>query len=166
MHVTYRKPLQPALLAFARLLIPNLLLGQQDRRSFVRIEAGRAEIHDPSSSGAAVALHLGRKADREGVVRWDLGASYSAADEGYFTLEFGAEVRPFAHAFITPVVGVGAGLLTEPEFTGQIIRATLALEAELSEVLALRLGGQIGGHGGERGPHLVFGGLEFRGRGS
>jgi hypothetical protein len=82
------------------------------------------------------------------------------------TLRSSSEPRcaPWARAWITPVVGVGLGLLTEPEFTGEIIRGTLALELEVSNRLALRVGGQLGRHGGQRGPHVLFGGLELRGR--
>jgi hypothetical protein len=164
MHSTSCKPLLTAVLASAVLLIPDLLFGQQQRRGFWRIEAGRADIHRASSTGMVAALRLGRRADSLGVLRIDLGASYSGADEGYLTVEFGAEVRPLARARVTPVLGVGVGLLSEPEFTGEIVRGTLALEVEVASGVAVRLGGQLGRHGGQRGPNVLFGGLELRGR--
>ena len=140
------------------------LNAQDQPRGFLRLEAGRAEIHRASSTGIAVAFRIGRRLEPRGLARVELGASYSAADEGYRTVEVGAEVRPLAGARLTPVAGVGAGLLLEPEFTGEVIRATVAIDIVIAPRAGLRLGAQVGEHGGARGPTVFFGGLELRGR--
>ncbi len=145
-------------------LVTGAVAAQREPRSFLRLEIGRAEIHRASRTGAAVGLRVGRRVDARGITRLELGASYSGADEGYAVLEVGAEVRPLATGRVTPVVGVGAGFLVEPTFRGEVLRGTAALEVEVSERIALRLGGQLGHHGGERGPHTVFFGIEWRGR--
>lgn len=138
-------------------------LAQREPTRFVRLEVGQAEIHRPSSTGGVVALRLGRRLERSGVARLDLGASFSGADEGYLTVEGEVELRPLAARRMTPVVGVGAGLLAEPEFSGAVLRAALAVEAELTMRTAMRVGYQVAGHGGERGPHVWFAGMEVRG---
>lgn len=137
---------------------------QREPQSFIRFEAGRAEIHRASSTGVALALRAGRRIDRQGVARLDLGASYSGADEGYWTVEVGGELRLLARSHLTPVAGVGIGLLLEPEFSGEVIRATLAFDVKVGSRAAVRLGAQLGTHGGARGPNVLFGGIELRGR--
>lgn len=137
---------------------------QDGPRSFLRVEAGRADIHRSSSTGVMFTLRLARRIDRGGIARLEVGASYSAADEGYLTLEMGGELRPFTSGPLTPVVGVGIGLLTEPEFTGELVRGTLALEIQVSPRTAVRLGAQVGQHGGARGPNAYFGAVEVRRR--
>jgi hypothetical protein len=136
----------------------------QEPARFVRIESGQSEIHRPSRTGAAVALRAGRPLERTGVVRVELGATVSGADEGYVTAELGLELRPFAAARVTPVVGAGAGILAEPEFSGSVLRGTVAVEVELTTRTAARVGYQAAGHGGERGPNVWFVGFEVRGR--
>jgi len=153
-----------ALPLISSLAVTSALTAQQEPRSFVRLEVGRAEIHRASSTGAIIGLHLGRRADAAGIARLELGASYSGADEGYVALEVGGELRPLAKGRITPLLGVGAGVLLEPEFSGEMVRGTLALEAEVSVRVALRLGAQLGQHGGARGPNTIFIGIETRGR--
>jgi hypothetical protein len=130
---------------------------------FIRVELGQAEIHRPSGTGAEVALRVGRRLEPSGLARVDLGTSYSGADEGYVTLDVGLELRPLAATRGTPVVGVGAGLLVEPEFSGTVLRAGVALEVEVTIRTALRVGYQAAGHGGEMGPRVWFVGLERRG---
>ena len=111
-----------------------------------------------------IGLRLGRRADAEGIARLELGASYSGADEGYVALDVGGELRPLAKGRFTPIVGVGVGVLGEPDLTGEMLRGTLALEVEVSVRVAIRLGAQLGQHGGARGPNTIFIGIESRGR--
>lgn len=69
------------------------VLAQQEPARFLRFEVGQADIHRGSSTGGAVALRIGRRLERSGAARLDLGASYSGADEGFVTLEVGVELR-------------------------------------------------------------------------
>jgi len=146
-------------------LTTRALAAQQEPRGFLRLEIGQAEIHRASSKGAAIGLRLGRRVGARGIVRFELGAAYSRADAGYGVFEIGAEVRPFAKIGVTPVAGVGAGYLVEPAFRGEMLRGTLALEVEVTQRAALRLGVHVAQHGSERGPHTLFVGIETRGRG-
>ena len=151
-------------------VLPALLLllaasrpaaAQQKPRNSFRLEAGKAEIHSASNTGGMLGLRFARRLGDGGVVRTELGASYSSADENYFALDAGAEVRPLARYRVTPALGVGAGFIVEPEFRGELLRGTVALDTELSAHLALRIGAQLGYHGGERGPHSLFLGVEI-----
>ncbi|MGH7673829.1 MAG: hypothetical protein ACREMV_01040 [Gemmatimonadales bacterium] len=127
----------------------------------VRFELGSAEIHSSERDGAWLGGRVGRRLDGRGVVRLDGGITWSSADEGFATLELGLELRPLPRAVVTPVLGVGVGVLAEPEFTGEELRAFAGLDVRVGAQLTLRAAVQRAEHGGEEGPNVLFGGFQL-----
>ena len=149
------------LLAGLALCAAALPLSAQQYRGFGRLEFGQAEIHRASGTGPWAALRIGRRLGTGDVARLELGASTSGADEGFLTLELGAELR-LTVGRAALFVGPGAGLLIEPEFAGPVFRLAAGAELRVADRAALRAGAQAGRHGGTRGPNLVFAGIELR----
>jgi hypothetical protein len=74
----------------------------------------------------------------------------------------GIEARLCRSCRVSPVLGMGGGLLAEDEYGGTFGRATAGLEAALTPRLVLRATVQAGTHDGQAGPHHAAIGLGWR----
>ncbi len=129
---------------------------------FLRVEAGQAEPHNWSDKGGWLGIRVARQVDQTGYLRFDAGIAYSSADENFLTLELGLEAKPLPLAVFTPFIGASVGLLTEPEFGGEVFRVVFGVAVNpRARAPRLRFGVQRGRHGGVSGPHVFFGGIEF-----
>lgn len=126
---------------------------------YVRFELGSAEIHRAETDGVWVGGRLGRRLGERGTLRVDGGITWSDADEGFAALDLGLELRPLPRGRVTPVLGAGVGILGEPEFTGEVLRAFVGLDVRLGPRLAVRAAVQRAQHGGEQGPDILYGAL-------
>ena len=97
----------------------------------------------------------------------DLGGGGLRAEAGlaissYRALDVGIEARLCRSCRVSPVLGVGGGLMGEEDYGGAFARATAGLEAVLAPRLVLRATVQAGTHDGQAGPHLAAVGLGWR----
>jgi hypothetical protein len=129
---------------------------------FIEAEFGRADIHDREAEGNWLAVRVGRRLDASGYARLGLGYTTSSADGGFGTLELGIELQPLPRTVVTPFLGLGAGFLGESDFFGTMVRVTLGVDVRLQRHISIRGGIQRGSHGGEPGPNVIFGGVDFR----
>jgi hypothetical protein len=120
-------------------------------------EPAWGRIHDDDEA-AAGSLRVFRAFDRGGRLRAQLGLTLSS----YGALDVGVEARLCRSCRVSPVLGVGGGLLAEDEYDGGFLRATAGLEAVLAPRLVLRATVQAGTHDGQAGPHLAALGLGWR----
>ena len=123
--------------------------------------AGASRIHDRDTSTAA-ALRLWRLFGPGEAVAAGVGGAAGGSDEGFILVDAGAELRACSRCAVAAFAGAGAGLLSEPEFTGLALRGSAGLEVRLAPAAALRLEGQLGSHDGEAGPHLLVAGIAVR----
>jgi hypothetical protein len=114
-----------------------------------------ASIHSSELTAPAGALRLGRALDRSGVLTATFGLGGSSADAGFATADLGLEIQLPGHPTIAPSLGVKAGLLLEEGFAGEMLAVTAGLGYRLAPRQWLRVGGQLGRHGGVSGPHQV-----------
>ena len=129
---------------------------------YVKGEFGRADIHAQKAEGSWLAIRLGRRLDSSGYAWLDLGFTTSSADGGFGTLELGVELQLFPLSVVTPLLGFGAGIFGESDFSGGMVRFTLGVDARLQRHISVRAGIQRGWHGGAPGPNVIFGGIELR----
>ena len=116
---------------------------------------GRTHEDDEAAAGS---LRVFRALDRGG--RWRAQAGLTASSYG--TLDLGIEARLCRSCRVSPVLGVGGGLMGEDESDGTFARATAGIEAVLAPRLVLRATVQAGTHDGQAGPHLAAMGLGWR----
>jgi hypothetical protein len=143
------------LLALVLLFIAPVAKAEGLRPWMVSGAGGLAAIHETSRTGPFLGIQVHRIlwGDR---LRLDAGALVAAADEGFGDLGVGIEFRLCSEPCTAAgYIGVGAGVLSEPEFGGGSFRLDGGLEVRLSERNVLRLGVQGGTHGGRSGPHLI-----------
>ena len=109
---------------------------------------GRTHDDDEAAAGS---LRVFRALDRGG--RWRAQAGLTVSSYG--TLDLGIEARLCRSCRVSPVLGVGGGLMGEGEYDGlTFARATAGIEAVLAPRLVLRATVQVGTHDGQAGPHL------------
>ena len=120
------------------------------------VEPAAGRIHDDEA--AAGSLRLFRDLGRSGLLRAQAGFTSSS----YRALDVGIEARLCRACRVSPVLGVGAGLMGEDDYGGTFARATAGLEAVLTPRLVLRATVQAGTHDGQVGPHLAAVGLGWR----
>jgi hypothetical protein len=121
------------------------------------LEPAWGRIHDDDEA-AAGSLRVFRTIDRGG--RWRAQAGLTVSSYG--ALDVGIEARLCRSCRVSPVLGVGGGLLAEEGYGGTFARATAGLEAVLAPRLVLRATVQAGTHDGQAGPHLAALGLGWR----
>jgi hypothetical protein len=131
--------------------------GEVPRAWTVAAEAGGVRIHD-DDGGAAGSLRVFRRLGRSG----RLSAQAGLAVSSYAALDVGIEARLCRSCRVSPVLGMGGGLLVEDEYGGTFVRATAGLEAALTPRLVLRATVQAGTHDGQAGPHHAAIGLGWR----
>jgi hypothetical protein len=130
---------------------------EEDVRSWtVAAEPARARLHGDGVAGSVRAF---RDLGAGGVLRAQAGLTGWAPGGA---LDAGIEVRVCPKCRVSPVLGVGGGLMAEDEYTGTFARATAGVEAVLRPRLVLRATLQAGTHDGQAGPHLVALGLGWR----
>ena len=127
---------------------------------FLRIEGGVAQIHSIDVWDPAGAVRVGRYLDRSRVVGVILSAAGSSADAGYGTLTLGLELQLPGSPRITPTFGGRAGLLVEEGFAGEILEGSAGLAFRVGTNEWLRIGAQVGRHGGTDGPHAILVGYQ------
>lgn len=127
------------------------------------VEFGHAVVHRSTGTGVLVGLRLNRSLPGIDHVRLATRAYASPADESFLVLDAGAELAPLPRARVRPLLGLGAGLLVEPEYVGPVLSGTAGVQAQLSRSVTFGVHLQRGRHGGERGPDLLFLALEYRG---
>jgi hypothetical protein len=120
------------------------------------VEPAWGRVHD--DDGAAASLRVFRALDRGGLLRAQAGVALSS----YGAFDLGIEARLCRSCRVSPVLGVGGGLLVEDEYGGAFARATAGVEAALTPRLVLRATVQAGTHDGQAGPHLVSLGIGWR----
>lgn len=123
----------------------------------IAAEPSWGRIHEDDDAPAG-SLRLLRRLGRSGVLRAQLGLTASS----YGAVDLGVEARLCRACRVSPVVGVGTGLLLEDEYGGTFARATAGVEAALAPRLVLRATVQAGTHDGQAGPHLAALGLGWR----
>jgi hypothetical protein len=131
--------------------------GEAPRGWTVAAEAGGVRIHD-DDDGAAGSLRVFRRLGRSGRLSAQAGLTVSS----YGALDVGIEARLCRSCRVSPVLGMGGGLLAEDEYGGTFGRATAGLEAALTPRLVLRATVQAGTHDGQAGPHHAAIGLGWR----
>lgn len=123
----------------------------------VAVEPAWGRIHDDDGAPAG-ALRVFRALDGGGRFRAQLGLAAST----YGALDVGVEARLCGSCRVSPVIGLGGGLLAEEDYGGTFGRATAGVEAELTPSFTLRATVQAGTHDGQAGPHLASLGLGWR----
>jgi hypothetical protein len=114
----------------------------------IAVEPARARLHGDGYAGSVRVLRdLGRGALRAqlGLTAWEPGGA----------LDAGIEARVCPKCRVSPVLGVGGGLMGENGYGGPFARATAGIEAVLTPRLVLRATVQAGTHDGQSGPHLA-----------
>jgi hypothetical protein len=132
-------------------------LQAQHRPWSLRVDVGNAEIHETDKSLGG-RLGLDRDVDARGTLR--LGVALVVADMA--GLDLGAEVIPFPRSLVSPFGSVGGGLMGEAGFGGTFGRVTGGMQLRANDRYTLRAFIQRGRHGGQRGPHLMGAGFEYR----
>jgi hypothetical protein len=123
----------------------------QDPRPWsVIAEAGRSSLHEDDDPRVG-ALRLARSFGEGRRFRAHAGFVGSS----YFVLDGGAEVALCTACRAAPFLGAGIGLMGEDEFVGAALHLNAGVEVALGSRAALRLAGQLGRHGGQRGPHAI-----------
>jgi hypothetical protein len=129
----------------------------QHRAWSLRVDVGRAEIHK-ADQGRGWRLGLDRDVDPRGTVR--LGVALVV--EGMAGLDLGVEVVPLPRSIVSPFASVGGGPMGEEGFSGTYSRVTGGVQLRANDRYTLRAFIQRGSHGGQRGPHLMGAGFEYR----
>jgi hypothetical protein len=143
------------LLALVLVFVAPAARAEELRPWMVSGAGGLAAIHETSRTGPFLGIQVHRVlwGDR---LRLDAGGLAATADEGFGVLDVGIELRICsAPCTAAGYIGVGAGILSEPEFGGGSFRLDGGLEVRLSDRNVLRIGVQGGTHGGRSGPHLI-----------
>jgi hypothetical protein len=123
----------------------------------IAVEPAWGRIHDDDQA-AAGSLRVFRDLGRSGLLRAQAGIAISS----YRALDVGIEARFCRSCRVSPVLGVGGGLMGEDDYGGTFARATAGLEAVLAPRLVLRATVEAGTHDGQAGPHLAAVGLGWR----
>jgi hypothetical protein len=131
---------------------------------YFRGEAGSARIHNWDDRAVWLALRVGRGLESTGSFRLGAGLTYSSSGENFLTAEVDLEVLPIPAGMVTPVLGGGIGLLTEPEWGGVVLDGWGGLAVRVTRMVALRAVYQYSVHGGEAGPKGFLVGLEVSAR--
>lgn len=126
------------------------------------VEVGHAVVHRSTGSGVLAGLRLSRSLPGIDQVRLVTRAHASSADEDFLALDGGAELSLLPRARVRPLLGFGAGLLLEPEYSGPVLSVRAGVQARVSRSLTLGILLQRGRHGGERGPDLLSMALEYQ----
>jgi len=142
--------------------IPINALSQNNTSGMLRFEYGRSEIHRQNSDGNVKSLHISRSISKDRSFHATGSIVAGSADEGFGYMDLGIEWRPFNDFPLSPFIGAGGGFLIEPEYTGDIFRASFGSDINLGSVFTFRFGLQRGIHGGASGPHLMTVGLGVR----
>jgi hypothetical protein len=129
-----------------------------ERAWTVVAEPGAGRIHHDGETAPAGALRVLRGLGGRGVLRAEAGLAVST----YGAVDVGLEARLCPSCRVSPVLGVGGGLLAEEGYGGSFARATAGVEAVLAPRLVLRATVQAGTHDGQAGPHLAAIGLGWR----
>ena len=144
---------------FVLSLVSVVAEAQTPQRGLWRVEAGTAEFH--VSRGAMVAARVARTW-RNDLIRLDAGILAGNADDGFFAVDVGPELRLCpARCRVVPFLGVSMGVLREPRFgTGGISRAGGGVEIAVGARNLLRVSLYRGKHGtgqlsAGRGPHVI-----------
>ena len=145
------------LMATGFLLLAGPSYAQEAGPWTARIESGPMWIHTDDRSGAG-ALRVSREVGKSGALALDLGVAASSS----LSLEGGVEWKLCPNCRIRPFVGAGAGALGEDDYAGWMVRGNAGIEAPLGRRVVARVGGQLGAHGGQRGPHLLTVALGYR----
>lgn len=150
-----------ALVCLCHTWLARPVSAQGGRAWHITAAVGQSDIHENRSSGFGWAAHVGRsRANARGVFA-ELGLAGGTSDEGFLALDGGVGIRVLPNSVISPVLGVGAGVMGEPEYTGLFLRATGGVDVRLTSRARARLVVQRGSHGGQSGPHLATIGLQW-----
>ena len=124
---------------------------------------GSAAIHGKPRDGW-IEARVGRSVTPGGLLSADLGVGASSADTGFTTLTTGLELNLLPRAPVSPFVRGEVGLLGEwdLEYGGTVTGAGGGLVLRLSPRLGLRGGASWNTHGGQSGPTMYYGGLQYR----
>ena len=122
----------------------------------IAVEPALAHLH---GDGVAGSVRVFRDLGAGGMLRAQLGLTGWAPGGA---LDAGIEARFCRTCRVSPVLGVGGGLMGEDDYGGTFARATAGLEAALTPRLVLRATVQAGTHDGQAGPHLAAVGFGWR----
>ena len=148
-------------LIFALPLLAVLVADAQRAEAQWQLGAGIASIHSGSRTGGFIAGGFLRSLDGPGRLQLGGHASIGTADEGYTTLEVDAQVHPTPSAQVSPFVGVQAGVLAEPEFSGGVFTGIAGIVVPMRPSRSIRIVGGWATHGDTPGPHFLLVALEF-----
>lgn len=132
---------------------------QGTRRWLIRVEGGVAEIHRfaPERRGIVLGVRAARVWSDD-LVRLDWGITGSRADQGFFSVDLGIELRLCrAQCRVVPYVTAAVGSLVEPIYdSSSTSRAGGGIDIRLDANQLLRVGICLGRHSRDaRGPHSL-----------
>ena len=148
------------------LAIPFTASAQEPPPWLVRAEVGMADHHRfvAEPRGAIAGVRFARSWSRD-LLRLDIGAAGSTADEGFFVADAGVELRLCrAGCRVTPFVAGFVGTLVEPRYDySGTSRAGGGVELRLGDRQAVRVAAYRGRHDRDaRGPHAMTVGYSHR----
>lgn len=142
------------------MLFALTLIGAVPLAGQLHVTGGAGTIHS-ADDGVALEVGLRRALDDGGAVHAGGIAVFGNAGEGFASVQAAVDLRPHPRAVLAPFLGVRAGVLTEPDFTGAVVGGVIGLAPRLDGRLRLRLSAGWYRHDGGSGPRLLLLGLEF-----
>ena len=124
-------------------------------------DAGFATIHG-SDAGVLVSAMVARDLDAAGVTRATAAGGWGSSDEGFGFVEGGVEWHPPPIGPLDPFLNGSLGIISEPEFTGGLLRVGVGFDVAMGAVAAFRVQGRVGVHSDEAGPHGATVGVVVR----